>query len=98
MPGVVSVAVTNAVPLRTSQPGGAAFQIEGRVVDDPNKRPTADTRIVSASFFKTLGVPVVRGRTFTEADDRETQRVVVINKAMMRYWDASDPIGSRLSL
>jgi predicted permease len=97
-PGVVSVAVTNALPLRTSQPGGAAFQIEGRVVDDPNKRPTADTRIVSASFFKTLGVPVVKGRTFTDADDRETQRVVVINRAMMRYWDASDAIGSRISL
>jgi putative ABC transport system permease protein len=97
-PGVVSVAVTNAVPLRTSQPGGAAFQIEGRIVDDPNQRPTADTRIVSASFFKTLGVPIVRGRTFTEADDRERQRVVVINKAMMRYWDNADPIGSRISL
>jgi predicted permease len=97
-PGVVSVAVTNAVPLRTSQPGAAAFQIEGQVVDDPNKRPTADTRIVSASFFKTLGVPLVKGRTFTEGDDRETQRVVVINRAMMRYWGTSDPIGSRMSL
>jgi putative ABC transport system permease protein len=97
-PGVVSVAVTNAVPLRTSQPASAAFQIEGRVVDDPNKRPTADVRIVSASFFRTIGVPLVKGRTFTESDGRESQRVVVINKAMMRYWDLSDPIGSRISL
>jgi len=97
-PGVMSAAITNAVPLRTSQPSSAAFQIEGRVVDDPNKRPTADGRIVSASFFKTLGVPLVPGRTFTDADDRETQKVVVVNKAMMRYWDGSDPIGSRISL
>jgi putative ABC transport system permease protein len=97
-PGVVSVAVTNAVPLRVSQPGTAPFQIEGRVVDDPNRRPTADTRIVSASFFKTLGVPLVQGRTFTESDGREAQRVVVINKAMLRYWDKPDAIGSRLSL
>ena len=35
---------------------------------------------------------------FTDADDRDTQKVVVINKAMMRYWDAADPIGSRISL
>jgi len=97
-PGVVSVAVTNAVPLRVSQPGSAAFQIEGRIVDDPNRRPTADTRIVSANFFRTLGVPLVQGRTFTEADGPETQRVVVINRAMMRYWDKSDPVGSRISL
>ena len=98
LPGVMSAAITNAVPLRTSQPFTGAFQIEGRVVDDPNKRPQADARIVSAGFFKTLGVPLVRGRTFTDADDRETQKVAVINKAMMRYWDASDPIGSRISL
>ena len=97
-PGVVSVAVTNAVPLRASQPGSAAFQIEGRVVDDPNRRPTADTRIVSASFFKTLGVPLVQGRTFTEGDGPDSQRVVVINKAMMRYWDKSEPVGGRISL
>jgi putative ABC transport system permease protein len=97
-PGVISVAVTNAVPLRTSQPGSAAFQIEGRVVDDPNKRPTADTRIVSANFFRTLGVPLVQGRTFTESDGRDSQRVVVINRAMMRYWDNASPIGSRISL
>jgi hypothetical protein len=62
--------------------------IEGRVVADPNKSPTADGRIVSTGFFKTLGVPLVRGRVFTDADDRETQPVIVINKAMMRYWDA----------
>ena len=97
-PGVVSVAVTNAVPLRATRPGAAAFQIEGRATDDPNSRPTADARIVSAGFFKTLGVPVVRGRTFTESDGPDSQKVVVINKAMVRYWDTSDPIGSRLSL
>jgi putative ABC transport system permease protein len=96
--GVLSAAITNAVPLRTSQPFSNAFQIEGRVVDDPNRRPTADGRIVSADFFKTLGVPLVRGRTFTDADDRDRQSVVVINKAMMRYWDGADPIGSRISL
>jgi putative ABC transport system permease protein len=97
-PGVIAAAITNAVPLRTARPFSAAFQIDGRVVDDPNKRPTADGRIVSAGFFKTLGVPLVRGRVFTDADDRETQKVVVINKAMMRYWEGSDPIGSRISL
>ena len=97
-PGVLSAAITNAVPLSTLQPGAAPFQIEGRVVDDPSRRPTADARIVSAGFFKTLGVPLVEGRTFTESDTREAPRVVVINKAMMRYWDKADPIGSRISL
>jgi ABC-type antimicrobial peptide transport system permease subunit len=40
----------------------------------------------------------VRGRTFTESDGPESQKVVVINKAMVRYWEKSDPVGSRISL
>jgi predicted permease len=97
-PGVISVAVTNAVPLRATQPGSTPFQIEGRAEDDPERRPTADTRIVSSEFFKTLGVPLVAGRTFTESDAESSASVVVINKAMTRYWDQRDPLGSRLSL
>jgi putative ABC transport system permease protein len=97
-PGVISVAVTNAVPLRTTQPGSAPFVIEGRADDVPEKRPTADTRIVSSSFFKTIGVPLVAGRAFAESDGPDSQPVVVINKAMVRYWGSSDPIGSRISL
>ena len=42
-------------------------------------------------------MPLVRGRVFTDADDAETPKVVVANKAMMRYWDGGDPIGSRIS-
>jgi putative ABC transport system permease protein len=97
-PGVISAAVTNAVPLRASQPGNAPFQIEGRADDNPERRPTADARIVSSDFFKTIGVPLVSGRTFSEADAESAPHVVVINKRMTRYWDASNPVGSRVSL
>ena len=51
-PGIVSVVVTNAVPLRATQPGSVPFQIEGRVDDNPERRPTADARIVSSAFFQ----------------------------------------------
>ena len=97
-PGVIGVAVTNAVPLRTSQPGNAPFQIEGRSDDNPERRPTADLRIVSSDFFKTIGVPLVAGRTFAESDAEGTPSVVVINKTMTRYWDRTDAVGSRISL
>jgi predicted permease len=97
-PGVISVAVTNAVPLRASQPGSAPFQIEGRTDDNAERRPTADLRVVSSDFFKTIGVPLVSGRAFAESDGEEAPAVVVINRAMMRYWDRTDPVGSRISL
>jgi putative ABC transport system permease protein len=94
---VVSVAVTNAVPLSTLQPGSSPFQIDGHAVDDPNKRPTADARIVSPEFFLTIGVPLVTGRMFTDSDKQDGPPVVMINKAMTRYWDKADAVGSRVS-
>ena len=55
-PGVVSAAVTNAVPLSGVQPGQTRFQIQGRTYDNPEQRPTADVRIASPKYFDTLGI------------------------------------------
>jgi putative ABC transport system permease protein len=96
-PGVVAVAVTNAVPLAASSPNNSPFQIEGRATDDPDKRPSADARVVSPNYFQTLGIPVVEGRVFTDVDRRESPPVAIINSAMKRYWDKGDPVGSRVS-
>jgi predicted permease len=96
-PGVVSVAVTNAVPLSATQPGSGPFEIEGRRTDDPDRRPTADVRVVTPDYFRTLGVPLLKGRVFTDLDRTDGPPVVIVNKAMMRYWDDGDPVGSRLS-
>ena len=96
-PGVVSAAITNAVPLSASQPARIPFEIEGLAIDNPEKRPTVDARIVSPDYFKTLGIPILRGRVFTESDARETTPVVLINSSMVRYWEGRDPLGSRIS-
>jgi len=97
-PGVVSAAVTDAVPLATTRPFNNPFVIEGRATDDANRRPTADVRVASPDYFSTLGVPLVAGRAFTERDQQtDAPAVVVINKAMLRYWDGKDPVGSRVS-
>ncbi|MGH9350254.1 MAG: ABC transporter permease [Vicinamibacterales bacterium] len=97
-PGVMTAAVTNAVPLSGVVPGSTPFQIEGRTTDNPDQRPTADIRIASSRYFEALGIPLVRGRVFGELDHREAPVVVVINQSMTRYWDAQDPIGSRISV
>jgi putative ABC transport system permease protein len=96
-PGIVAAAITNAVPLSTVQPGSTPFDIEGRATDNPDARPTADVRIASPKYFDTLGVPLLRGRTFGDGDGRDNQPVTVINHSMTRYWDGADPIGSRVS-
>ncbi len=96
-PGVVSVAVTNAVPLAGSAPGSRRFDIEGRVTDDPERRPTMDARVASDQYFDTIGIPLVGGRVFNALDTEESLKVVVINRSMARYWEGADPIGSRIS-
>jgi predicted permease len=97
-PGVISTAVTDAVPLSASRPFANPFTIEGRVTDDPDKRPTADIRVASPDYFATLRVPLVSGRTFTDRDEqKDAPAVVIINRAMRRYWDGVDPIGTRVS-
>ena len=97
-PGVISVAVTNAVPLAGSVPGTTRFDIEGRVTDDPERRPTTDTRIATPQYFETIGIPLVAGRVFNDGDGDDTQRVIVINKSMAKYWDGVDPVGTKISL
>ncbi len=59
LPGVSAAAITNAVPLGGGAPGTTRFEIEGRVVDDPERRPTTDVRVASPQYFATIGIPVI---------------------------------------
>jgi predicted permease len=95
--GVVSVAVTNAVPLGGGAPGTVRFDIEGRVTDDPERRPTTDTNVASPRYFETLGIPLLSGRVFTDLDSEESPPVIVINKSMAKFWEGGDPVGSKIS-
>jgi putative ABC transport system permease protein len=96
VPGVESAAVTNAVPLVLQNPNETPFDIEGRT-PDPERRPRGDVSVASPRYFDTLGIPLLAGRGFTDLDHREAAKVVVINQAMVRFWDGSDPVGARLS-
>jgi putative ABC transport system permease protein len=96
--GVSAAAITNAVPLAGGAPGTTRFEIEGRPVDDPERLPTADFRVATPQYFATIGVPVVSGRVFSDMDGEASMRVVVINRAMTKYWEGTDPIGGRIGL
>ncbi|MGH9383864.1 MAG: ABC transporter permease, partial [Vicinamibacterales bacterium] len=96
-PGVISAAITNAVPLSGAGVFNQRFDIEGRVTDDPDRRPATDIRVASPKYFETIGIQLVRGRVFTALDGEDSQRVVVINQSMTKFWDGGDPIGSRIS-
>jgi putative ABC transport system permease protein len=98
LPRVESAAVVSALPLGGGE-NLSSFSIEGRPAPPPNQVVDAEYRIVSPGYFATMGIPLLRGNGFTERDDANTPRVMVINETMARkYWPGEDPIGKRINL
>ncbi|HUE85978.1 MAG TPA: ABC transporter permease [Vicinamibacterales bacterium] len=97
-PGVMSAALTNAVPMDAIQPGQLRFQIRGRTYASPDEQPATDLRIASPGYFATLGVPLVRGRFLTDLDHEDAPSTIVINETLARReWEGRDPIGAEVS-
>jgi putative ABC transport system permease protein len=98
-PGVVSAAVSMTVPL-DGQMGtmDGQIQIQGHPVSEGTPAPRVDFRVVSPGYFKTLGIPLLRGRDFTSADRDEGEQVGIINAALAKHnWPNSDPLGQHVS-
>jgi putative ABC transport system permease protein len=98
LPGVVSASAASDPPLNGIGGSDTNFIIEGRPIPQPDQRPVAWYLSVSPNFHDTMGIPLVRGRKFTEHDNADSPRVAIINQSMAaRYWQGEDPIGKRIS-
>jgi predicted permease len=87
-----------ALPLGHSDPGGLPLVREG-IETMENQAPVIDSPVVSPEYFHLLGLPLLRGRTFTDQDIETTPQVAVINQAAARaYWPNQDPLGKRVRL
>ena len=95
LPGVEAAAVGTAVPLTDSH-GRADVTMEGMTAPAPGNYPHPDVHIISPGFVETLGIPLLRGRTFTDADDEKAPLVGMINAmTAKRFFPKEDPIGKR---
>jgi predicted permease len=76
-----------------------SFAIEGRVSRNASGREDAQPlRVVAGDFFRAAGIPVKRGRAFTEADRANSPPVVIVNESLARLlWPDRDPVGTRIS-
>lgn len=99
LPGVSAAGVTSALPLAGPSASGG-FQIESRPdlsSADWQRGPLAGYRLASPDYFRALGIPVVRGRSFTDGDTARTALVAVVNQALAdRYFPGGDPVGQRI--
>ena len=98
VPGVTDVSVDGGTPLSGS--ASSTLLIVGRPV--PAKlgdAPPVDRHYVAPGHFRALGVPLVRGRAFTDADDADHPRVAIISESAARkFWpgQGEDPLGQRV--
>jgi predicted permease len=97
VPGVERASVVDWLPL-----GGFGASVPYRLpaVDAPDGPPRlAELRVVGPDYFRTLGIPIVAGRSFDRSDVEGARQVVAINQAMARaHFGSADPIGRRLTL
>lgn len=96
VPGVKSVGLAATVPL------GTDFMGTGIVIEGHEPKPGApglgaSQNVVSPDFFETLGIPILRGRGFLDADWNTGPEVAIINETMARrFWPGQEAIGKRL--
>ena len=96
-PGVISAGGASAVPLDGNW-GTASFNVEGYQRPPNGPMPWGDVRLASTGYFETLRTPLLKGRTFTDADRPGAPGVVVVDEEMVRrYWPNTDPIGKRIT-
>jgi len=96
VPGVESVAFTQTMPFTWGIP--AMFSLYG-VPDDTAKLPPAYYDSVSPSYFATMHIPLLAGRTFAETDnDKAPPAILLSQSAARKFFPTEDPIGKRLVL
>jgi len=96
VPGVAAVALGNDVPL-DGNAGAAFYSAEGQAPTNAQNAPRAYTHRVSPEFFSTLRIPLVAGRTFTDAEAVPSPTAVVVSERLVkRFWPGQDPIGKRI--
>jgi putative ABC transport system permease protein len=97
LPGVKAAAVTSELPF-TSGNSASSFKIVGRPPLPEGQTIDTGRREVSADYFQTLGMRLLRGRRFDRRDTASALRVVIINEAMARkFWPGEDPLGQRIT-
>ncbi len=96
LPVVESASLSMALPpnlLIMTNP----FAIEGNLPAPGEAQPLAEHLLVSPNYFKTLGIKLINGRVFTDADNPDSPSVIIINKTMAEtYFPNQDPVGKRL--
>ncbi len=96
LPGAQSAAGVSSLPL-TGFDSDAGLVIEGRPAPQPDQYPMAWVSSVSPGYFRTMGMRLIAGREFTEGDNENAPKVVIISETTARrHFPNENPIGKRI--
>lgn len=96
--GIRNAAAVWPLPL-TGETNWQTISIAGQPAVDEAHAPSVELRTITADYFKTMGIPLMEGRTFNGDNTQEAPRTVIVNQAMARrFWHRHSPIGQRLTL
>jgi len=95
-PGATAAAAVIPLPFSGSE-ASASFGIEGRQFAPGDPGPHGNLTGITSDYFRVMGIPLLRGRTFTQQDRLGSEFVAVIDRNLARqYWPNEDPIGQRM--
>jgi putative ABC transport system permease protein len=96
LPGVSSATISSATPIQWTG-WGMNFSIAGQPAADPSALPNAGFTLVSPDYFRTFGIQIMTGRSFTEQDDAGSLPVAMVNETFLkRYLSNMDPLKQRV--
>jgi putative ABC transport system permease protein len=99
LPTVRSAGMVNYLPLYGGLGSATGFKVVGRPEPPPGQGPSCDVRVADAGYFQSLGIPLLRGRNFSDTEQREPRHVILINEALARtYFAEEEPLGQRLDV
>ncbi len=98
IPGVESVGAANVLPLDETGLAGFSYKVEDQSEDETTEDQFATYFLASPDYFRSLRIPVIEGRSFTAADQKNAAPVVVVNQSFARrHWPTESAIGKRIS-
>jgi putative ABC transport system permease protein len=99
LPGVVSAGAISQLPLSGSSMSGTTRIEKSETVPEDQRAWEVDRRVASPDYFRAMGVPILRGRAFSEADNNSGQPVAIVDEVFVRhFWPNEDPIGQRIAI
>jgi putative ABC transport system permease protein len=97
VPGVTAVSISTGLPLQGSGFGMQFTIAGGQDFADPSQRPGASFGMVTPDYFKTYGIQITRGRSFTDQDNANTVRVAMVNEEFVqKFLKGKDPLQQRI--